>query len=218
MKQAYNEIWSWVNSWDHYTFLVKCPPTLLLANINTYFPLRAKCWLRGGVGGHFPSNLWWVEHTTWKRVACLIFHCWSQASASFATAARFRIVTQSRTCLHSIATSWIALRKLAPRRVTTIDCCITKKGKSVSMLTYTFKVILRFCLNSSSLPLRERKDVSPAQDRAKIITKYTQLSFPILRTLKKRFVFGNLTMFDFILQSIFIFTFERQRYALIVQI
>ena len=185
MKQAYNEIWSWVNSWDHYSFLVKYPPTLLLANINTYFPLMEKCWLRGGVGGHFPSNVWWVEHTTWKRVACLIFHCWSQASASFATAARFRIVTQSRTCLHSIATSWIALRKLAPRRVTTIDCCRTKKGKSVSMLTYTFKVILRFCLNSSSLPLRERTYVSPAQDRAKIITKYTQLSFPILRTLKK---------------------------------
>lgn len=170
------------------------------------------------LGGHFPSNLWRVEHTTWKRVACLIFHRWSQASASFATAARFRIVTQSRTCLHSIATSWIALRKLAPRRVTTIDCCRTKKGKSVSMLTYTFKVILRFCLNSSSLPLRERTYVSAAQDRAKIITKYTQLSFPILRTLKERFVFGNLTMFDFILQSIFIFTFERQRYALTVKI
>ena len=25
--------------------------------INTYFTLRAKCWLRGGVGGQFLSNL-----------------------------------------------------------------------------------------------------------------------------------------------------------------
>ena len=140
---------------------------LPLANINAYFSLTAKCWLRGGVGGHFPSNVWRVEHTTWKRVACLIFHRWSQASASFATAAWFRIVTQSRTCLHSIATSWIALRKLAPRRVTTIDYCRTKKVKSVSVLTYTFKVILRFCLSSSSLLPRERTCVSAAQDRAK---------------------------------------------------
>ena len=27
------------------------------ANINTYFLLRAKCWLRGGVGGQFPRNV-----------------------------------------------------------------------------------------------------------------------------------------------------------------
>ena len=27
------------------------------ANINTYFSFRAKCWLRGGVGGQFPRNL-----------------------------------------------------------------------------------------------------------------------------------------------------------------
>ena len=27
------------------------------ANIITYFSLRAKCWLRGGVGGQFPRNL-----------------------------------------------------------------------------------------------------------------------------------------------------------------
>ena len=27
----------------------------LLSNINTYFSLRAKCWLRGGIGGQFPS-------------------------------------------------------------------------------------------------------------------------------------------------------------------
>ena len=26
------------------------------ANINTYFSLVAKCWLRGGVGGQFPRN------------------------------------------------------------------------------------------------------------------------------------------------------------------
>ena len=25
-----------------------------VANINTYFSLRARCWLRGGVGGQFP--------------------------------------------------------------------------------------------------------------------------------------------------------------------
>ena len=30
---------------------------LPLANINTYFSLRAKCWLRGGVGEQFPRNL-----------------------------------------------------------------------------------------------------------------------------------------------------------------
>ena len=28
-------------------------------SINTYFSLRAKCWLRGGVGGQFPRNLYW---------------------------------------------------------------------------------------------------------------------------------------------------------------
>ena len=27
------------------------------ANINTYFSFRAKCWLKGGVGGQFPRNL-----------------------------------------------------------------------------------------------------------------------------------------------------------------
>ena len=27
------------------------------ASINTYFSLRAKCWLRGGAGVHFPRNL-----------------------------------------------------------------------------------------------------------------------------------------------------------------
>ena len=29
------------------------------ANINAYLPLRSKCWLRGGVGGQFPRNVWW---------------------------------------------------------------------------------------------------------------------------------------------------------------
>ena len=28
------------------------------ANINTYFSLRANCWLRGGVGGQFPKNMY----------------------------------------------------------------------------------------------------------------------------------------------------------------
>ena len=28
-------------------------------NINTYFSLRAKCWIRGGVGGQFPRTLNW---------------------------------------------------------------------------------------------------------------------------------------------------------------
>ena len=31
----------------------------LKANINTYFSLREKWWLRGGVGGQFPRNLNW---------------------------------------------------------------------------------------------------------------------------------------------------------------
>ena len=29
------------------------------SNINTYFSLSAKCWIRGGVGGQFPRNLNW---------------------------------------------------------------------------------------------------------------------------------------------------------------
>ena len=32
-------------------------PPLPLVNIITYFPLRANCWLREGVGGQFPRNL-----------------------------------------------------------------------------------------------------------------------------------------------------------------
>ena len=44
---------------DHWMFLGKLPtypspkPTLTLS----YFSLRAKCWLRGGVGGQFPRNV-----------------------------------------------------------------------------------------------------------------------------------------------------------------
>ena len=39
---------------DHYT---SAHLPLPLVNINTYFSLRAKCWLRGGVGGQFPINV-----------------------------------------------------------------------------------------------------------------------------------------------------------------
>ena len=46
---------------DDHTFLGNCPatPSLLKkkANIITYFSLRAKCWLGGGVGGQFPRNI-----------------------------------------------------------------------------------------------------------------------------------------------------------------
>ena len=42
---------------DHFTFLGNCPPTPPLLNINTYFLLREKCWLRGGVGGQFHRNV-----------------------------------------------------------------------------------------------------------------------------------------------------------------
>ena len=37
-------------------------------NIITYFSLRAKCWLRGGVGGQFPRNL--------KRLDCDTYQLW----------------------------------------------------------------------------------------------------------------------------------------------
>ena len=38
-------------------------PPLPKANINTYFSylLRAKCWLRGGVGGKFPRSIYWFS-------------------------------------------------------------------------------------------------------------------------------------------------------------
>ena len=39
-------------------FLVNCPPTPPLSQCCLlYFSLRAKCWLRGGVGGQFLKNL-----------------------------------------------------------------------------------------------------------------------------------------------------------------
>ena len=41
---------------DQLRFLGNCPPTLPYAIIITYFSLRAKCWLRGGVGGQFPKK------------------------------------------------------------------------------------------------------------------------------------------------------------------
>ena len=42
-----------------HTFLGNCPhrPTLQKASIITYFSLRAKSWLRGGVGRQFPRNV-----------------------------------------------------------------------------------------------------------------------------------------------------------------
>ena len=46
-------------------FLANCPPTPPLSiDIDTYFSLRAKCWLRGGVGGLFPRNVLLSEFTT----------------------------------------------------------------------------------------------------------------------------------------------------------
>ena len=42
---------------DQFRFLGNCPPTLPLVNINTYFSLRAKWWLKGGVGGKVTRNL-----------------------------------------------------------------------------------------------------------------------------------------------------------------
>ena len=41
----------------HYTFLGNCPPTLPLSQ---HFALSEKClcWLRGGVGGQFPRNVY----------------------------------------------------------------------------------------------------------------------------------------------------------------
>ena len=38
------------------------------ANINTYFSLKAKCWLRRGVGGQFPRNV------KWSQKPCIRFH------------------------------------------------------------------------------------------------------------------------------------------------
>ena len=43
---------------DHYTFLGNCSPTPPLSqHLHLHFSLRAKYWLRGGVGGQFPRNV-----------------------------------------------------------------------------------------------------------------------------------------------------------------
>ena len=41
---------------DCYMFLGNCPPTPPLSQ-HLYFSLKAKCWIRGEVGGQFPRNL-----------------------------------------------------------------------------------------------------------------------------------------------------------------
>ena len=46
-----------VISLDHFRFLETAHLLLPYADINTYFPLWAKFWLRGGVGGQFPRNV-----------------------------------------------------------------------------------------------------------------------------------------------------------------
>ena len=38
-------------------FCVTDHPSFIKVNINIYFPLRAKLWLKGGVGGQLPSRL-----------------------------------------------------------------------------------------------------------------------------------------------------------------
>ena len=38
--------------------------TLPQANIYTYFSLRAKCWLRAGVGGQFPRNFIMIQNNS----------------------------------------------------------------------------------------------------------------------------------------------------------
>ena len=58
------EFWAQcLTSWSQLLLTVSSEETVHLplpkANINTYFSLRAKCWLRGGVGGQFPRNLNW---------------------------------------------------------------------------------------------------------------------------------------------------------------
>ena len=40
------------------------------ANIIAYFSLRAKCWLRGGVGGQFPRNLNWSKKSNLQSKPC----------------------------------------------------------------------------------------------------------------------------------------------------
>ena len=44
-------------NFDQFRFLGNDHLPLAKVNINTYFSLRAKCWLEGGVVGPFPRNL-----------------------------------------------------------------------------------------------------------------------------------------------------------------
>ena len=47
-----------------------CPPTSAQSqhsSFNTYFLLRAKCWVRGGVGGQFPGTPISLELLEWQR-------------------------------------------------------------------------------------------------------------------------------------------------------
>ena len=49
-------------SLNHFTFLENCPLTPPLSqhstlSDNTYFALKVKCWLRGGVSAQFPRNV-----------------------------------------------------------------------------------------------------------------------------------------------------------------
>ena len=83
---------------------------LPLANINTYFLLRAKWWLRGGVGGWFPRNLnwpkrflqWWYQNR-WSSVTLIltyIIHNQRDLTFSFtATKIRPKPTSQSPTPL-----------------------------------------------------------------------------------------------------------------------
>ena len=52
-------LWIPIAVWDQFRCWETAHPPLPKANINTYFLLRAKWWLRGGVGGQFPRNLNW---------------------------------------------------------------------------------------------------------------------------------------------------------------
>ena len=66
-RWSHVEIWlyynyPWMQEWpDHFTFLWNCPPTPPLSQHYTKFLLRAKCWLRRGVGGQFHRNVKWSK-------------------------------------------------------------------------------------------------------------------------------------------------------------
>ena len=45
----------------HFYVLLLCSCTKFPPNINTYFSLKAKCWLRRGVGRQFARNVRWFE-------------------------------------------------------------------------------------------------------------------------------------------------------------